>query len=140
MNATALLEEFKSLKSEMQSLGEECVKIELYAIAGLSGFYSWFFSNHCMFALLFIPILSVGFGFWRAKILLHRVNYISDYLRTKVEPALGIGYESHFACDPKAPKLYCNMIIFWILLIAATLVVLLSNLKFVSFHFSQCIQ
>lgn len=128
-NELILLEEYKSLKSEMQSCAEECVRLEIYAIGALGGFYSWYCLQTNKSILGVIPIALVIFGLWRSYLLLKRVEHMSSYLRWKVEPLLGFGYEGFFASDPKAPKLSCNTKVFWAILLVITCAIFLSNLR-----------
>lgn len=117
------LEEYKSLKEEMQEYVKESYMLELYGIGALGAFYSWYLFQNKPALLAFIPVVLVGYGFRRSVLLLKRIEHIAEYIRNKIELTPSHGWETYFNKTRKQSEMSRHVKAIWLLLLVITLVI-----------------
>jgi len=76
-----IIEEYKSLVAEMQTLMVEARQVELYCAGAVAAMYSWFLTSNVAVALAwFLPIVIPVLGLLRSWALYERVKQISGYV------------------------------------------------------------
>lgn len=118
------LEEYKSLKEEMQCAIKESVKLEFFTIGALGAFYSWYLSQkYQQYPVLIIPIPFVGYAYWRSGLLLKRANAISKYMKKYFEDDIRKGWETFFWENYDCLKMTPHVLCFWRTLFAAVIMI-----------------
>ncbi len=115
-----VIEEYKALQSEVRSSVDESVRLEIYAIGAIGGFYSWFLSHEHSPLLAFIPVFFTLFGHWRSNALLRRVEHISTYIKERIEVPPHFGWEKYFNDTRKSSEITPTVQWFWRLLLLGT--------------------
>ena len=116
-----IVEEYKSLQSEIRSSVDESVRLEIYAVGAIGGFYSWFLAQERLPIILsLIPVSLALFGLWRSKALLRRVEHISTYIRKNIEVNRSIRWETHFNETRAESEITPNVKKFWWTLVVLT--------------------
>lgn len=126
------VEEYKSLRVEIDYLGKDARALEIYVLGGLVAFYSWM-ASACfqdMLMLWLMPILLPLFGGWRSYANMRRIMQIAKHLRG-VEAELGgdgewRGWETRIADlrrEPLTKILQQSHSAFWLVLLMITIVV-----------------
>lgn len=133
-NRTAFyMEEYKSLKGEIDSLVKETRQLELYAIAAIAGFYAWLINAKIPQSLAwYVPTVLVVIAVFRYWALFLRLNELARYLIYRERQSKIKGWETYlnrrlhlrrarFGIPLKSgSKLYNSGVLFWVLLAALT--------------------
>src|SRR4029077_20299699 len=92
------IEEYKTLKAELLALVDESVKLETFGVAAVAALYAWLGSHHIVTRLVwFVPVLIPAFGLFRSRLLLRRIDHMSEYIRKQIEKKHDcLGWESFF--------------------------------------------
>jgi hypothetical protein len=122
------LEEYKSLKSELQSAVEESFRLELYAIGALGAFYSWYFIQNRTPWIALIPAVFSFYGFLRSCLLLKRIKRITNYLKEKFEDNIRSGWETYFKGNEKSLAMTHHVKCFWYAVLSITVFILIRSL------------
>ncbi len=77
-----IIEEYKSLIAEIQTLMVEARQLELYCAGAVAAMYSWFLTSNVSVALAwFLPVVIPILGLLRSWALYERVRQMSAYVR-----------------------------------------------------------
>lgn len=93
-------EEYKMLRAEMEEHIAETLKLEVYAVAGVTGFYAWVLTHQkapMPVWVWFVPVLLPLLGGLRCLALHRQITVIGSYLKS-LEPKIGAqleGWETH---------------------------------------------
>jgi hypothetical protein len=111
------IEEYKTLKAELLALTDESVKLETFGVAAVAALYAWLASQHIARCLVwFVPVLIPVFGWFRSRLLLRRIDHMSEYIREQIEKKHDCpGWESFFHSDPKS-KISRSVDALWLIL------------------------
>jgi hypothetical protein len=122
------LEEYKSLKQEMQDNSKESYNLELYAVGSLGAFYSWYLFQNKPPIISIIPIAFVFFGLWRSRLLLKRIEHISEYIRKSLESPPDYGWEFYFDNTRKKSRISFHVESFWVALLSITIIIFINQI------------
>jgi hypothetical protein len=124
------LEEYKSLKQEMQDNSKESYNLELYAVGSLGAFYSWYLFQNKPPIITIIPIVLVFFGLWRSRLLLKRIEHISEYIKKSLESPPDYGWEAYFDKTRKKSEISSQVKSFWITLLLITIILFITQIHY----------
>ena len=127
-----IIEEYKSLKAELQSLVKELRTLETAAIAGIAAVYAWLAkdpANQVLVGAWWIPILFPLLGAFRQVAVLSRIMDLSEYIQLtekRLDLSAPQGWEGFI--KEKRTKLRGKAIalsafVFWFVLLLITIIV-----------------
>jgi hypothetical protein len=125
--ASFLLEEYKSLRNQIDYQIKEDRDLERYAMIGIGLVYAWLANvqnpSHMIYPAWLFPPLIAFLGMLRARSMARRLDQLSTYVR-KIEEEFfdrkGLGWENHLSkarARKKSPGLGKSRRIYWSVLI-----------------------
>ena len=126
---TFLLEEYKALRTEIESYSNQKKQLEIYVVTAIFVIYGWASnfngSNLLKDFAIFSPILLVLFGIYRFYFYNTVISKQADYIRNNIEskflPGETIGWESFWKTSKKLPILRWGEYLFWCFLLLITI-------------------
>jgi hypothetical protein len=129
------LEEYRSLKNEVEYRVKATEQIELLVVVGIAGLYTWLSkeSGTASGGIWWLPVVLVTLGAFRQIALLNRIMEITSYIR-EIENRLCLedpgGWE-HFLRNirrsPRGHLISMSGYFLWILLLAMTVAIALNG-------------
>lgn len=128
---TYLLEEYKSIRAEIESYSDRKRQLEIYIITAILVVYGWVGSLSgdatLKYVAIFSPIALVAFGIYKIHfcniVIKKQSEYIKSHIETEFLDDTSLGWESFWEKSKKLPLLRRGEYAFWFCLLLMTIAV-----------------